>query len=107
MIHSAPDVRHSRNFQGIFMPSLFAPIKLGNVEFSNRIVVSPMCQYSADDGSANDWHLGHLGMLANSGAALVLGAAARAVRRGRTTQRCCRPYSGPHTAAIAPAIAPW
>ena len=62
MIVSAPDVRHSRNFQGIFMSSLFAPLKLGNVEFSNRIVVSPMCQYSADDGSANDWHLGHLGM---------------------------------------------
>ena len=47
------------------MSALFTPIKLGSVEFPNRIVVSPMCQYSADDGCANDWHLGHLGLLAN------------------------------------------
>jgi 2,4-dienoyl-CoA reductase-like NADH-dependent reductase (Old Yellow Enzyme family) len=42
------------------MATLFTAIKLGPVEFSNRIVVSPMCQYSADDGTATDWHLGHL-----------------------------------------------
>jgi NADH:flavin oxidoreductase / NADH oxidase family len=46
--------------------ALFSPIKLADLELENRIVVSPMCQYSADDGSATDWHLGHLGMLANS-----------------------------------------
>ena len=45
--------------------SLFSPIRLADAEFSNRIVVAPMCQYSADDGCASEWHTGHLGMLAN------------------------------------------
>ena len=54
------------------MSALFSPFKLGPVELANRIVVSPMCQYSADDGCANDWHLGHLGLLANCGAGLVI-----------------------------------
>ena len=49
--------------------ALFSPIRLADLELANRIVVSPMCQYSADDGVASDWHLNHLGMLANSGAA--------------------------------------
>ena len=50
------------------MPStLFSPIKLGGVELENRIVVAPMCQYSSVDGCATDWHIAHLGMLANSG----------------------------------------
>ena len=44
--------------------ALFSPYKLAGLELANRIVVSPMCQYSADDGCANDWHLMHLGMLA-------------------------------------------
>ena len=52
--------------------ALFSPIRLADLEFANRIVVSPMCQYSADDGVASDWHINHLGMLANSGAALVV-----------------------------------
>ena len=52
--------------------SLFSPIRLADLELANRIVVSPMCQYSADDGVASDWHLNHLGMLANSGAALLV-----------------------------------
>ena len=40
---------------------LFSPHRLAGLELANRIVVSPMCQYSADDGCANDWHLMHLG----------------------------------------------
>ncbi len=54
------------------MSSLFSPIRLGQTELANRIVVAPMCQYSSDDGSATDWHLAHLGMLANCGAGLVV-----------------------------------
>ena len=55
------------------MPSfLFSPIRLADLDLANRIVVSPMCQYSADDGVASDWHLNHLGMLANSGASLLV-----------------------------------
>src|SRR3984893_14634380 len=87
------------------MSSLFAPIKLGNAEFSNRIVVSPMCQYSADDGSANDWHLGHLGMLANSGAGLVIVEATHVERRGRSTHGCTGLYSDHNEAAMARVIA--
>ena len=70
------------------MSALFTPIKLGSVEFSNRIVVAPMCQYSADDGTATDWHLAHLGMLANSGAGLVIVEATHVERRGRITHGC-------------------
>ena len=44
------------------MPSaLFAPFRLADLTLDNRIVISPMCQYSADDGVANDWHVSHLG----------------------------------------------
>ena len=49
---------------------LFTPIQLGGITLPNRIVVSPMCQYSADDGSMTDWHLQHLGSMACSGAGL-------------------------------------
>src|SRR5258708_26330834 len=105
MILSAPDLRHSRNFQGIFMSSLSAPIKLGNVELSNRIVVSPMCQYSADDGAGNDWHFGHLGMLANSGAGLVIVEATHVERHGRITHGCLGLYSDDCEAELARTIA--
>jgi 2,4-dienoyl-CoA reductase-like NADH-dependent reductase (Old Yellow Enzyme family) len=87
------------------MSGLFTPFKLGPVELSNRIVVSPMCQYSADDGSANDWHLGHLGMLANSGAALVIVEATHVERHGRITHGCLGLYSDHNEAALARVIA--
>ena len=87
------------------MSSLFAPIKLGPVELSNRIVVAPMCQYSADDGSATDWHLGHLGMLANSGAGLVIVEATHVERHGRITHGCLGLYSDHNEAALARVIA--
>src|SRR5277367_4907983 len=50
--------------------SLFAPLELGNITLPNRIVVSPMCQYSSEDGFANDWHLVHLGSRAAGGASM-------------------------------------
>jgi 2,4-dienoyl-CoA reductase-like NADH-dependent reductase (Old Yellow Enzyme family) len=52
--------------------SLFAPLSLGGITLANRIAVSPMCQYSAEGGAANDWHLQHLGSLSLSGAGLVM-----------------------------------
>jgi NADPH2 dehydrogenase len=79
------------------MSALFSPIRL---ELSNRIVVSPMCQYSADDGCANDWHLGHLGMLANSGAALLVVEATHVERLGRITHGCLGLYSDACEAAL-------
>jgi 2,4-dienoyl-CoA reductase-like NADH-dependent reductase (Old Yellow Enzyme family) len=49
--------------------SLFKPIRTRDLELANRIVIAPMCQYSAQDGCMNDWHLIHFGQLAMSGAA--------------------------------------
>jgi 2,4-dienoyl-CoA reductase-like NADH-dependent reductase (Old Yellow Enzyme family) len=73
--------------------SLFSPIKLAGVELDNRIVVAPMCQYSANDGCASDWHIAHLGMLANSGAGLVVVEATHVERHGRITHGCLGLYS--------------
>src|SRR5882724_1452926 len=84
---------------------LFSPVRLAALELSNRIVVSPMCQYSADDGAANDWHLGHLGMLANSGAALVIIEATHVERHGRITHGCTGLYSDHNEAAMARVVA--
>jgi 2,4-dienoyl-CoA reductase-like NADH-dependent reductase (Old Yellow Enzyme family) len=53
-------------------PALFEPLRLGGITLANRIAVSPMCQYSAEDGAANDWHLQHPGSLSLSGAGLVI-----------------------------------
>jgi NADPH2 dehydrogenase len=72
---------------------------------SNRIVVAPMCQYSADDGSATDWHVSHLGMLANSGAGLVVVEATHVERHGRITHGCTGLYSDHNEAAMARIIA--
>ncbi|HZP79617.1 MAG TPA: NADH:flavin oxidoreductase/NADH oxidase [Pseudolabrys sp.] len=85
--------------------ALFSPIRLAGLDLSNRIVVSPMCQYSADDGCANDWHLVHLGMLANSGAGLVVIEATHVERLGRITHGCLGMYSDDCEAALAPIIA--
>jgi 2,4-dienoyl-CoA reductase-like NADH-dependent reductase (Old Yellow Enzyme family) len=62
---------------------LFDPIKIQDLTFANRIFVSPMCQYSSDDGFANDWHLVHLGSRAIGGPALVLTEASAVLPEGR------------------------
>ncbi|WP_144147224.1 NADH:flavin oxidoreductase/NADH oxidase [Paraburkholderia sp. BCC1884] len=66
-------------------PALFTPIKVGRLDLTNRIVIAPMCQYSAKDGCMNDWHLVHLGHLAISGAALLTIEATAVVPEGRIT----------------------
>lgn len=65
------------------MPNLFDPIKIRGVELKNRLVVSPMCQYSSIDGFANDWHLVHLGSRAVGGASLVFTEATSVSPEGR------------------------
>lgn len=67
------------------MVSLFSPLKIRSVGLKNRIVVSPMCQYSSEDGFANDWHLVHLGSRAVGGAGLVLSEAIAVSSAGRIT----------------------
>src|SRR3954462_5544106 len=65
------------------MPHLFDPLPLRAVTLANRIVVSPMCQYSSVDGLANDWHLVHLGSRAVGGAGMVMVEATAVEARGR------------------------
>ena len=62
---------------------LFSPLALRSITLRNRIAVSPMCQYSAVDGGATDWHLVHLGARAAGGAALVIAEATAVEARGR------------------------
>src|SRR6187455_1444777 len=66
-------------------PFLFTPFRVRNVDLINRIIIAPMCQYSAVDGCMTDWHLIHLGHLALSGAALLTIEATAVVPEGRIT----------------------
>jgi 2,4-dienoyl-CoA reductase-like NADH-dependent reductase (Old Yellow Enzyme family) len=65
------------------MAKLFEPISVGDLTLSNRIVIAPMCQYSAEDGRMTDWHAMHLGQLAQSGAALLTIEATAVTPEGR------------------------
>jgi 2,4-dienoyl-CoA reductase-like NADH-dependent reductase (Old Yellow Enzyme family) len=67
------------------MPHLFEPLTLRSVTFKNRIGISPMCQYSSEDGFANDWHVVHLGSRAVGGAGLVMAEASAVLADGRIT----------------------
>jgi NADPH2 dehydrogenase len=82
-------------------PALFRPLALRALQLANRIVVSPMCQYSAQDGCATDWHVMHLGMLTQSGAALTFIEATAVSREGRITPGCLGLYSDDDEAALA------
>ncbi|WP_136617409.1 MULTISPECIES: NADH:flavin oxidoreductase/NADH oxidase [Mesorhizobium] len=79
--------------------SLFQPITLDGLAFPNRIAVAPMCQYSAEDGSASDWHLYHWMNLAMSGAGMVTVEMTDVERRGRITHGCLGLYSEDNEAA--------
>ncbi len=65
------------------MSNLFSPLAIKNITLKNRIVVSPMCQYSSFDGFANDWHLVHLGSRAVGGAGLIIFEATAVSPEGR------------------------
>jgi len=81
--------------------ALFSPIALRGVEFPNRIVVAPMCQYAADRGLANDWHLMHLGQFAVGGAGLLFTEASAVSPAGRITHKCLGLYDDTCEAALA------
>jgi 2,4-dienoyl-CoA reductase-like NADH-dependent reductase (Old Yellow Enzyme family) len=72
---------------------LFTPMRVGGLELENRIVVAPMCQYSAKDGCMSDWHIIHLGHLALSGAALLTVEATAVLAEGRITHADVGLYS--------------
>ena len=79
---------------------LFEPFKLGGLELANRVVISPMCQYSAEDGVPNEWHLMHLGQYAVSGAGLVFAEATGVEAIGRITPGCTGLYNDEQEAAF-------
>ncbi len=78
---------------------MFAPFRLRELELRNRVVVSPMCQYSAVDGTVGDWHLVHLGSRAIGGAALVIAEMTDVSADGRITSGCAGMYRDEHVAA--------
>ncbi|MFL6581567.1 MAG: NADH:flavin oxidoreductase/NADH oxidase [Burkholderiales bacterium] len=81
-------------------PLLFSPIALRGITLKNRVVISPMCQYSAHDGFADDWHLVHLGKMATGGAGLIFTEAAAVVPEGRITYGDLGIWSDAHIAPL-------
>ena len=85
--------------------ALFQPLTLRKLQLPNRIMVSPMCQYSATEGNANDWHLIHLGQLALGGVGLVCLEATAVEAVGRITPNCLGLYSDDNEAAFRDLLA--
>jgi 2,4-dienoyl-CoA reductase-like NADH-dependent reductase (Old Yellow Enzyme family) len=81
-------------------PLLFTPISLRGVTLKNHVVISPMCQYSAKDGLANDWHFAHLAKFAIGGAGLVFTEAAAVEANGRITHGDLGIWSDAHIAPL-------
>jgi 2,4-dienoyl-CoA reductase-like NADH-dependent reductase (Old Yellow Enzyme family) len=87
------------------MATLFDPFTLKSITLKNRIAVSPMCQYLADDGVINDWHHVHLASLARGGSGLVVVEATAVSPEGRITPGCLGIWSDAHAEAFAPTVA--
>jgi 2,4-dienoyl-CoA reductase-like NADH-dependent reductase (Old Yellow Enzyme family) len=83
------------------MPHLFDPLTIRGLTLANRIFVSPMCEYSCEDGLANDWHLVHLGSRAVGGAALTMTEATAVTADGRISPADLGIWSERHAAALA------
>ena len=87
------------------MSHLFSPLRLGALELANRIVVAPMCQYSAVEGTATDWHLMHLGQMAVSGAGLLVVEATAVSPEGRISPADLGLYDDANEAGLARVLA--
>ena len=87
------------------MSHLFSPWQLGSLRLPNRIVIAPMCQYSASDGTPGDWHLIHLGQLAMSGAGLLILEATAVSPEGRISPQDLGLYSDANEAGLARILA--
>ncbi|MGE6473997.1 hypothetical protein [Psychrobacter sp. NPDC078631] len=70
-----------RVFRGLTMSQLFSFLKLGQLTLDNRIIIAPMCQYSANDGAASDWHTIHVGQMSLIGAGLLILEATRSIQK--------------------------
>ena len=86
------------------MSALFEPLSLRSLTLSNRVAVSPMCQYSAVDGLAQPWHLVHLGSFATGGAGLILTEATAVTPEGRISPDDLGLWSDAHADALAPIV---
>ena len=82
------------------MSRLFEPLRLGELRLANRIIIAPMCQYSAEEGSAGDWHMIHLGQLALSGAGLLILEATAVSPEARISPGDLGLYSDENEAAL-------
>jgi anthraniloyl-CoA monooxygenase len=80
-------------------PPMFTPLRLRGLELQNRVVVSPMCQYSAVDGTPGEWHLVHLGACAVGGAGLVMTEMTDVAPEARITRGCAGMWAPEHVAA--------
>ena len=87
------------------MSKLFEPLSIGGLRLANRIIIAPMCQYSAVDGCAGDWHMIHLGHLALSGAGLLILEASAVSAEGRISAQDLGLYSDANEAALARVLA--
>ncbi len=87
------------------MSTLFSPIRVGGLDIPNRVVVAPMCQYSATGGVPGDWHLAHLGQFAMSGPGLIFTEATGVEPDGRITPGCTGLYDDATEAAWAGIVA--
>ncbi|MFQ5349540.1 MAG: bifunctional salicylyl-CoA 5-hydroxylase/oxidoreductase [Thermoanaerobaculia bacterium] len=84
---------------GVQTPPIFTPLELRGLELANRVVVSPMCQYSAVDGTVGDWHLVHLGSRAVGGAGLIITEMTDVSAEGRISAGCAGMYAPDHVDA--------
>src|SRR5438128_11445331 len=83
------------------MAGLFDPLRIRDVNFANRVFVSPMCQYSSQDGYANDWHFVHLGSRSVGGAGLVFTEATAVLPEGRISPQDLGIWSDDHVEPLA------
>ena len=84
--------------------ALFSPLKIRGVTFANRIWVSPMCQYSADDGVASAWHDVHIGSFATGGAGLIIMEASGVIPEGRISTKCLGIWNEAQTKRLKPIV---
>ncbi|MGM3192027.1 NADH:flavin oxidoreductase/NADH oxidase [Dickeya dadantii subsp. dieffenbachiae] len=86
------------------MSKLFSPLALGNLTLPNRIIIAPMCQYSAENGKATEWHMMHLGTLSHSGAGLLILEATAVLPEGRISPQDLGLWDDDTERALAPVV---
>ncbi len=98
-VHSLARLANQVTPERIVPPPMFTRFRLRDLVLANRIIVSPMCQYVADDGTIGDWHVVHLGSRAIGGAGLVMAEMTDVSREGRISPWCAGLYKPEHAAA--------